>query len=255
MGIEQSSYQATNVTGSDKLTGAVPKTTKLRRGSTQASDSGRSSPHPSLCSSETDVPYVSYTVNKPIGDSPKHHGKSNERYGKGSQAFFAPSKPLKGRNIVVVSQKSMMDSGDEDTDVLNLQRIPLFLPIIRSSLSTTHPREPDIVDRLDTGALQRMVALLQDLMKQSAEAVAGEQHKLAAAIKEVDSQLLAIMAALTERQKQYARHAEKLARIHEVSHSLSRCQLALTTALDSVETLNGQLPPAEQLEPFVWSTG
>ena len=103
-----------------------------------------------------------------------------------------------------------------------LQRIPLFLPIIRSSLSTTHPREPDIVDRLDTGALQRMVSLLQDVMRHSAESIAGQQNQLALATKEVDSQLAAIMAALTERQKQYARHAEKLARIHEVSHSLSR---------------------------------
>ena len=38
-------------------------------------------------------------------------------------------------------------------------------------------------------------------------------------------------------------------------HSHARCQLALTTALDSIETLNGQLPPSERLEPFVWSTG
>ena len=66
MGIEQSSYQTAS-TGAQKVTGTIPKT-KLRRGSTQASsESGRSSPHPSLCSSETDVPYVSYTVNKPIG--------------------------------------------------------------------------------------------------------------------------------------------------------------------------------------------
>jgi len=120
MGIEQSTYQSAN-TSTDKVTGAIPKT-KLRRGSTQASEgSGRSSPHPSLCSSDTDVPYISYTVNKPIGDSPKHLGKANEKYGKGSQALFAPSKPLKGRNIVVVSQKSMMDDGEEDADLLNLQ--------------------------------------------------------------------------------------------------------------------------------------
>lgn len=63
------------------------------------------------------------------------------------------------------------------------------------------------------------------------------------------------MTALTERQKTYARYAEKLARIHEVSHSLTRCQLALATALDSIETLNRQLPSSERMEEFVWSTG
>ena len=136
-----------------------------------------------------------------------------------------------------------------------MQTIPLFLPIIRSSLSTTHPREPDIVDRLDTGALQRIVQMLEDSMKQNAASVAADQNLLVQGTKEIDMQISSIMTALTERQKMYARYAEKLARIHEISHSLSRCQLALTTALDSIETLNRQLPPAERLEPLVWSTG
>lgn len=139
--------------------------------------------------------------------------------------------------------------------VIFVQRIPLFLPIIRSSLSTTHPREPDIVDRLDSGALQSIVGLLEDLMKQNSDRVAADQNQLTQSSKEVEAQLAAIMAALTERQKMYARYAEKLARIHEVSHSLTRCQLALATALDSIETLNRQLPPSERLEKFIWSTG
>lgn len=136
-----------------------------------------------------------------------------------------------------------------------MQRIPLFLPIIRSSLSTTHPREPDIVDRLDAGALQSIIGLLEGLMKQSAETVVTEQNQLSQSSKDVEVQLAAIMTALTERQKMYAKYAEKLARIHEVSHSLTRCQLALATALDSIETLNRQLPPSDRLEEFIWSTG
>ena len=136
-----------------------------------------------------------------------------------------------------------------------MQRIPLFLPIIRSSLSTTHPREPDIVDRLDAGALQSIIGLLEGLMKQSAETVVTEQNQLSQCSKDVEVQLAAIMTALTERQKMYAKYAEKLARIHEVSHSLTRCQLALATALDSIETLNRQLPPSDRLEEFIWSTG
>jgi hypothetical protein len=41
---------------------------KPRQDSSQTlDDNGRSSPHPSLCSSDVDVPYVSYTVNRPIG--------------------------------------------------------------------------------------------------------------------------------------------------------------------------------------------
>lgn len=131
----------------------------------------------------------------------------------------------------------------------------MFLPIIRSSLSTTHPREPDIVDRLDAGALQSIVGLLEGLMKQNADLVASDQNQLAQNSKDIEAQLAAIMMALTERQKLYAKYAEKLARIHEVSHSLTRCQLALATAMDSIETLNRQLPQSERLEEFIWSTG
>ena len=135
------------------------------------------------------------------------------------------------------------------------QRIPLFLPIIRSSLSTTHPREPDIVDRLDTRALDRIVKLLEENMRIGAENVASDQQLLAQSLKETDSQLSTIMHFLTERQKLFAKYAEKFSRVHEISHSLSRCQLSLAMALDSIETLNNQLPANERLEPFVWSTG
>ena len=131
----------------------------------------------------------------------------------------------------------------------------MFLPIIRSSLSTTHPREPDIVDRLNGGALQIISSLIEEYMKTNVDAIAADQHQLAQQSKQIEAQLASIMSALTDRQKLYAKYAEKLSRIHEVSHSLTRCQLALTTALDSIETLNGQLPPTERLEEFVWSTG
>ena len=77
-------------------------------------------------------------------------------------------------------------------------------------------------------------------MKQNSELVASDQAKLVQRVKEIDSLLAVIMSALTDRQKMYARYADKLSRVHEVSHALSRTQLSLTTALDSIETLNRQ---------------
>lgn len=65
MGIEHSNLQAQNAA---QLAGAARKEA-IRQDSLQRTDeSGRSSPHPSI-SSEPDVPYVSYTVNRPIGGS------------------------------------------------------------------------------------------------------------------------------------------------------------------------------------------
>lgn len=72
MGIEQSSYQ--NAAPVRKQ-GAVPRVKQEAAvvaavaATSVSGDSGRSSPHPSHCSSDADVPYISYTVNKPIGGS------------------------------------------------------------------------------------------------------------------------------------------------------------------------------------------
>lgn len=111
------------------------------------------------------------------------------------------------------------------------------------------------MDRLDTAALQRMVSIMEDNLKLNAENITMEQHNLGQSMKSIDSKLSLIMTELTDRQKKYARYAEKLSRVHEIAHSLSRCQLALAATLDSVEVLNNQLPPHERLEPFIWSTG
>ncbi len=149
MGIEQSTYQNSQSPTASKLAGGNPRN-KSRQDSTQSQtpdENGRSSPHPS-CSSDTDVPYVSYTVNRPIGgnqivfsptliygnfelcitESPKHQGKPNGRSGKSYNVSYGPSQPLKGRNIVVVSQKtSMLDDGEEDSEILTLGVSNFFL--------------------------------------------------------------------------------------------------------------------------------
>lgn len=64
MGIEQSApTQSSGVKSS-----TTNPHNKTRQDTAQTSDENdRSSPHPSLCSSDVDVPYVSYTVNRPIG--------------------------------------------------------------------------------------------------------------------------------------------------------------------------------------------
>jgi len=124
MGIEQSSIQQTvDSTSESRATGAIRRTNStLRQNSAERNGSGRSqSPHPSLCSSDKDVPYVSYTVNKPIGESPKHQGRLVGKQERGSIVLFAQSKSTKGRNIVVVSQKSMSDGGDDDSEMQALK--------------------------------------------------------------------------------------------------------------------------------------
>lgn len=102
------------------------------------SDNGRStSPGPSVCS-DTDLPYISYTVNRPIGDSPK---LANKQLLKTKSAptrkaqTFRQSKNKNAHSIVVVhGMDSNLSDTDKDPDVVKLQGIPMFLPIMRATL-------------------------------------------------------------------------------------------------------------------------
>lgn len=63
------------------------------------------------------------------------------------------------------------------------------------------------------------------------------------------------MNAVTEKQKRFAKYAEKLSKVQELSHQLNRCHMVLNQTLESIETLNNHLDIDNRLEPFVWTTG
>lgn len=87
MGSEQSTEG-----GGQSRDGARAKTGQLRRGKSVPNRSSIpdedspprcTSPGPSICS-DSDLPYISYTVNRPIGDSPKMTNKQSQSWGKSS---------------------------------------------------------------------------------------------------------------------------------------------------------------------------
>jgi BLOC-1 related complex subunit 5 len=71
----------------------------------------------------------------------------------------------------------------------------------------------------------------------------------------VDTGLSRLMSNLTERQKRFAKLAEKVSKVNEVSCQLNRCHSLLNQLLESMDTLNNSLPVEDRLEPFVWTTG
>lgn len=58
-----------------------------------------------------------------------------------------------------------------------------------------------------------------------------------------------------DKQKKFAKYAEKLAKVQELSHYLNKCHMLLNQTLESMETLNNCLDIDDRLEPFVWTTG
>ncbi|KAF4528774.1 hypothetical protein B566_EDAN017251 [Ephemera danica] len=218
---------------------------KVAQESVDLNDEARSaSPGPSVCS-DSDLPYISYTVNRPIGDSPKlqqklqHRGKPAPRgrhplLGSRSQQRGRSAPPSKAHNIVVVKPAVESNDLETDEDQLRLRQTPMFLPIMRGTLNLPAARDPEVLERLDPGGLLALGTRYQHHLAACAELVASEQNQLGARIREL---------------------AEKLSKVHEVSAQLNRCHSLLNQTLESMETLNNLLPLEERLEPFVWTTG
>ncbi|XP_060808991.1 BLOC-1-related complex subunit 5 isoform X2 [Amyelois transitella] len=228
---------------------AVSNVPESRRSDPLAS--GNNSPGASVCS-DSELPYISYTVDRPIGDSPKTSSKGQRSVDKKSllqrrQVSVPARRPAglaagaagaggagggaRAHDIVVVRAP-----GGEalQEDIQRLQEIPTFLPIMRGTLGLPGARDPEVLEGLPWRALG---------------ALAG---RLAAALREADSEISKLYGAMVEKQRSNARHAERLSRVREVAHQLARCGSLLAQTLQDVEELNALLPAASRLERFQW---
>ena len=226
----------------------------LQSPTTAALREGASSPRQdSVCSDSGDVPYVSYTVNKPIGDSPKKVALT--RAGR----FTSPrlSRSLRsGRlgqsqhNTIVTVNKAVGEAAKTDLDLVKLAEIPSFVPIMQAGADTG-----DILSRLDHAPLAAMLQRYEDQLRVCATRVAAEQGNINRLVREVDTGLADITSKMVERQKKYEKHSEKLAGVREISRSLAKCHMLLNENIDMMDALNNSLPLDLRLEPFVWTTG
>ncbi|XP_050678173.1 BLOC-1-related complex subunit 5 [Leptidea sinapis] len=209
--------------------------------------SGNNSPGASMCS-DSELPYISYTVDRPIGDSPKHKARSNRPVLQ--QRQHSQPRHQRTKDIVVVKQ-----AADPllDEDIRRLQEIPTFLPIMRGTLGLPGARDPEILQGLDYRPWVRLSGRVQAHLAACATPLAGTQSLLTNQIKQVDAEVSRLYSQAVERQRANARHAERLSRVRELSHQLSRCNSILMQSLADITELNQLLPVHRRLEPFVWS--
>lgn len=269
MGSEQSSQS-----GGQGTEGSRGRTAQLRRGKSVPNRERLpddtpprcTSPGPSICS-DSDLPYISYTVNRPIGDSPKMTNKQSQLYRgksfgpaemsrrKSSAGAIGQRKSTTGKahSIVVVKPAVSDVSTDKDPDLVKLQSIPMFLPIMRGTLNLPPGvRDPEVLERLDPIGLFNLCARYQHHLNTNAQMIATEQAILCS---NIDAEVNRIMAMAVERQKKFAKFAEQMNKVHELSRQLTKCHMQLNQTLESLETLNNLLPIKDRLEPFVWTTG
>lgn len=63
------------------------------------------------------------------------------------------------------------------------------------------------------------------------------------------------MSAFTEKQKAYAKHAEKFSKINDIVKQVEKCTVTLKETVKLIQQANEALPDDLKLEPFAWTTG
>ncbi|XP_058816576.1 BLOC-1-related complex subunit 5 [Topomyia yanbarensis] len=236
-------------------------------------DSRPVSPPMSVCS-DSDLPYISYT-DRPIGDSPKLRNKQQTKSGgkirpnsvivgrtqetvrnnSGSAGIGRTRPNSTAHNIVVVKSATVKETSvEKDEDIVRLQSIPQFLPVMRGTLSLPANRDPEVLERLQPSHMANMCSRLQTHFNTCATQVGAEQHQITNKIKEVDQEISSALAQLVQKQKLYTSYAETFSKVRLISQQLTRCNDILNQNIESMEYLNNLLDVEDRLEPFVWKT-
>ncbi|CAD7084372.1 unnamed protein product [Hermetia illucens] len=138
--------------------------------------------------------------------------------------------------------------------IVLVNNIPMFLPVMRGTLSGSSSRDPEILERLQPIHFHNICNRMLTHYNICASKVAAEQQLIGNKIKEVDHRIAKLFAAYVEKQKAYAVYAEQFSKIRSISQHLTRCNNLLNQNIESLEALNNMLDVEDRLEPFVWKT-
>lgn len=71
----------------------------------------------------------------------------------------------------------------------------------------------------------------------------------------MDKKSTQVLTIFNEKQKAFAKNAEKFNKIQDIVQSVERCNKSLKETIRMIQIANDELPDDLKLEPFVWTTG
>lgn len=123
-------------------------------------------------------------------DSPKLTNKQLVKSKSATTRKTAQPKQSKNKNnthniVVVRGASTSTPLTEKDADIMRLRSIPMFLPIMRATLSLPAARDPEVLERLDPVPFRNLCLRYQHHLTTAANLVTTEQNHLTTRVREV----------------------------------------------------------------------